>query len=178
MRPGVVELKILPEFHTVLDSPGYREATPVDLSNVATTRSVLVAFESSGISRRLRTLIGCRTGRRFELVAKGRHSCGRIAIRVLFNSEVSDANTPYRLMRRSAIADLLGLLPTTPSCRTSCCRVWPAARACVSIRSMWRTQEHQSAPLDSLVSDSSSGTAIVCQVISCVGTKRRRRVAR
>jgi hypothetical protein len=56
-------------------------------------------------------LIGCRTGRRSNWSRRLVTLCGRLVIRTLFNSKVADANTPYRLMRRSAIEDLLRLLP-------------------------------------------------------------------
>jgi hypothetical protein len=56
-------------------------------------------------------LLGCRTGRRSNWSRRVVTRCGRLVIQVLFNSKVADANTPYRLMRRSAVADLLRLLP-------------------------------------------------------------------
>jgi glycosyltransferase involved in cell wall biosynthesis len=56
-------------------------------------------------------LLGCRTGRRSNWSRRIVTRCGRLVIRVLFNSKVADANTPYRLMRRSAVAHLLRILP-------------------------------------------------------------------
>jgi glycosyltransferase involved in cell wall biosynthesis len=56
-------------------------------------------------------LLGCRTGRRSNWSRRAVTRSGRLVIRALFNSKVADANTPYRLMRRSAIVDLLRLLP-------------------------------------------------------------------
>ncbi|MGD0692560.1 MAG: glycosyltransferase family 2 protein [Acidimicrobiales bacterium] len=112
--PGVVELKILPGVpHGPSILRGYREATTewifqMDSDDAFGTRAFEELWDHRGDYD---LLIGCRTGRRSNWSRKVVTLCGRIAIRVLFNSEVSDANTPYRLMRRSAIADLLGLLP-------------------------------------------------------------------
>lgn len=56
-------------------------------------------------------LIGCRTGRRSNRSRRIVTLCGRLVIRALFNSKVADANTPYRLMRRSAVVELLRIIP-------------------------------------------------------------------
>jgi len=56
-------------------------------------------------------LLACRTGRRSNRSRRFVTLCGRLVIRTLFNSRVADANTPYRLMRRSAVAKILRLLP-------------------------------------------------------------------
>jgi hypothetical protein len=56
-------------------------------------------------------LLGCRTGRRSNWSRRAVTRCGQLSIRTLFNSKVTDANTPYRLMRRTAVADLIRRLP-------------------------------------------------------------------
>ena len=56
-------------------------------------------------------LLARRTGRSSGPPRRVVTWCGRLAIRALFNSRVEDANTPYRLMRRSAFAKLFRILP-------------------------------------------------------------------
>ena len=76
------------------------------------TRSVQTAFEELWRQRdEFDLLIGCRIGRRSNWSRRTVTLSGRLVIRALFNSKVADANTPYRLMRRSAVVDLLQLLP-------------------------------------------------------------------
>ena len=76
------------------------------------TRSAPTPFEELWRRRdEFDLLLGCRTGRRSNWSRRVVTLCGRLVIRALFNSKVADANTPYRLMRRSAFADLLRLLP-------------------------------------------------------------------
>jgi dolichol-phosphate mannosyltransferase len=112
--PGRVALKVLPGVpHGPSILQGYREASTdwvfqMDSDDAFGTG----AFEELWRQRDgFDLLLGCRTGRQSNWSRRVVTRSGRLAIRALFNSKVADANTPYRLMRRSAIADLLRLLP-------------------------------------------------------------------
>jgi len=112
--PGQVVLKVLPGVpHGPSILHGYREASSdwifqMDSDDAFGTE----AFEDLwGRRDEFDLLIGCRTGRRSNWSRRVVTLSGRIVIRALFKSKVTDANTPYRLMRRSAIADLLRHLP-------------------------------------------------------------------
>lgn len=113
-EPGRVVLKVLPGVpHGPSILQGYRDASAnwifqMDSDDAFGTG----AFEELWERRDgYDLLIGCRTGRRSNWSRKLVTLSGRLVIRALFNSKVADANTPYRLMRRSAIVDLLQLLP-------------------------------------------------------------------
>ena len=112
--PGRVVLKVLPGVpHGPSILQGYREASAdwifqMDSDDAFGTD----AFEELWRRRdEFDFLLGCRTGRRSNWSRRVVTLCGQLVIRALFNSRVADANTPYRLMRRSAVADLLRLLP-------------------------------------------------------------------
>jgi dolichol-phosphate mannosyltransferase len=112
--PGRVVLKLLPGVpHGPSILQGYRDSTAdwvfqMDSDDAFGTH----AFEDLWRQRdRFDLLLGCRIGRRSNFSRKVVTTCGRLVIRTLFNSSVADANTPYRLMRRTAITDLLRLLP-------------------------------------------------------------------
>jgi dolichol-phosphate mannosyltransferase len=112
--PGRVVLKVLPGVpHGPSILQGYREATAnwifqMDSDDAFGTD----AFEELwGRRDQYDLLIGCRTGRRSNWSRRIVTLSGRLVIRVLFRSKVADANTPYRLMRRSAITDMLRCLP-------------------------------------------------------------------
>jgi dolichol-phosphate mannosyltransferase len=112
--PGRVVLKVLPGVpHGPSILRGYREASTdwvfqMDSDDAFGTS----AFEELWRRRdKFDILLGCRTGRRSNWSRRVVTLCGRLVIRALFNSRVADANTPYRLMRRSAVADLLRRLP-------------------------------------------------------------------
>jgi glycosyltransferase involved in cell wall biosynthesis len=112
--PGRVVLKVLPGVpHGPSILQGYREATAdwvfqMDSDDAFGTE----AFKELWRRRdEFDLLIGCRTGRRSNWSRRVVTRSGRLVIRALFNSKVADANTPYRLMRRSAVVDLLRLLP-------------------------------------------------------------------
>jgi glycosyltransferase involved in cell wall biosynthesis len=112
--PGQVVLNVLPGVpHGPSILQGYREATSDWLFQMDSDDAFGTgAFESLWRSRGdYDLLLGCRTGRRSNLSRRVVTRSGRLVIRVLFKSKVTDANTPYRLMRRSAVADLLLLLP-------------------------------------------------------------------
>jgi dolichol-phosphate mannosyltransferase len=112
--PGRLELKVLagiPHGPSILQ--GYRESSAdwlfqMDSDDAFGTDAFMELW-----ARRdeYDLLLGCRTGRRSNWSRRVVTLCGRLAIRALFNSKVADANTPYRLMRHSAVADLLRLLP-------------------------------------------------------------------
>jgi dolichol-phosphate mannosyltransferase len=111
---GRVALKVLPGVpHGPSILQGYREASAdwvfqMDSDDAFGTDT----FEDLWRRRDdFDILLGCRTGRRSNVSRRVVTLCGRLAIRALFNSRVADANTPYRLMRRSAVVDLLPLLP-------------------------------------------------------------------
>jgi glycosyltransferase involved in cell wall biosynthesis len=113
-NPDRVVLKVLPGVpHGPSILQGYREATAdwifqMDSDDAFGTE----AFEELWRRRdEFDLLIGRRTGRRSNWSRRVVTRCGRLVIRALFNSKVADANTPYRLMRRSAVVDLLRLLP-------------------------------------------------------------------
>jgi dolichol-phosphate mannosyltransferase len=113
-EPGRVVLKILPRVpHGPSILQGYREAASdwifqMDSDDAFGTG----AFEELWRQRQdFDLLLGCRTGRRSNWSRRLVTRSGRLAIQFLFNSKVADANTPYRLMRRSAISHLLRLLP-------------------------------------------------------------------
>ncbi|MGD0853560.1 MAG: glycosyltransferase family 2 protein [Acidimicrobiales bacterium] len=112
--PGRVVLKILPGVpHGPSILQGYREASAnwifqMDSDDAYGTS----AFEELWRRRdEYDLLLGCRTGRPTNWSRRFVTRCGRLAIRAIFNSKVADANTPYRLMRRSAIVDLLRIVP-------------------------------------------------------------------
>jgi dolichol-phosphate mannosyltransferase len=112
--PGRVVLKALPGVpHGPSILQGYREAHADWIFQMDSDD----AFGTSGFEELWRRrdefdiLLGCRTGRRSNWSRRVVTLCGRLVIRALFNSRVADANTPYRLMRRSAVADLLQRLP-------------------------------------------------------------------
>jgi glycosyltransferase involved in cell wall biosynthesis len=112
--PGQVALEVLPRVpHGPSILKGYREST----SNWIFQMDSDDAFGTSPFEDLWRhrqeydLLLGCRTGRRSNWSRRVVTRCGRLVIRALFNSKVADANTPYRLMRRSAVADLVRLLP-------------------------------------------------------------------
>lgn len=111
---GRVALKVLPGVpHGPSILHGYREASAdwvfqMDSDDAFGTE----AFEELWRQRdEFDLLIGCRIGRRSNWSRRTVTLSGRLVIRALFNSKVADANTPYRLMRRSAVVDLLQLLP-------------------------------------------------------------------
>lgn len=112
--PGRVKLKILPGVpHGPSILQGYRESSAewifqMDSDDAFGTRPFEELWECRDDYD---LLLGCRTGRRSNWSRRVVTLCGRLAIRMLFNSKVDDANTPYRLMRRTAIADLLRRLP-------------------------------------------------------------------
>jgi dolichol-phosphate mannosyltransferase len=112
--PGRVVLKVLPGVpHGPSILQGYREASSDWVFQMDSDDAFGTApFEELWRHRdEYDLLLGCRTGRRSNWSRRIVTRSGRLAIRVLFNSKVTDANTPYRLMRRSAIEDLLRLLP-------------------------------------------------------------------
>lgn len=112
--PDRVIVKLLPRVpHGPSILQGYRESTADWLFQMDSDDAFgTSAFEELWRRREeFDLLIACRTGRRSNLSRRLVTRCGRIAIRALFNSKVADANTPYRLMRRSAVADLLRILP-------------------------------------------------------------------
>jgi glycosyltransferase involved in cell wall biosynthesis len=112
--PGRVELKVLPGVpHGPSILQGYRASSAewifqMDSDDAFGTRPFEELWECRD---QYDLLLGCRTGRRSNWSRRVVTSCGRLAIQVLFRSGVDDANTPYRLMRRTAIADLLRRLP-------------------------------------------------------------------
>jgi dolichol-phosphate mannosyltransferase len=112
--PDRLELKVLPGVpHGPSILQGYREASSDWLfqmdSDDAFGTDAFVELWARRDDYDL--LLGCRTGRRSNWSRRVVTLCGRLAIRALFNSKVADANTPYRLMRRSAVTDLLRILP-------------------------------------------------------------------
>jgi len=112
--PGCVELKVLPGVpHGPSILQGYRDAASDWLFQMDSDDAFGTdAFEELWRRRDdFDLLLGIRTGRRSNWSRRVVTLCGRLVIRVLFNSKVADANTPYRLMRRSAVVDLLRLLP-------------------------------------------------------------------
>lgn len=111
---GRVVLRVLPGVpHGPSILQGYREATSDWLFQMDSDDAFGTdAFEELWRRRdEFDLLLGCRIGRRSNWSRRAVTLCGRLVIRALFNSRVADANTPYRLMRRSAVADLLRLLP-------------------------------------------------------------------
>jgi dolichol-phosphate mannosyltransferase len=107
-------LKVLPKVpHGPSILQGYRESTSEWLFQMDSDDAFGTdAFQSLWHNRGdYDLLLGCRTGRRSNWSRRVVTRGGRLIIRVLFNSRVTDANTPYRLMRRSAVANLLALLP-------------------------------------------------------------------
>ena len=56
-------------------------------------------------------LIGRRVGRQSNMARRLVTATSRLVVRRLFHSSITDANTPYRLMRASALGPLLALLP-------------------------------------------------------------------
>ncbi len=56
-------------------------------------------------------LLGYRVGRRSNWARRLVTATSRLVVRQLFRSPIVDANTPYRLMRASAVEPLLVLLP-------------------------------------------------------------------
>lgn len=56
-------------------------------------------------------LIGCRIGRQSNWARRLVTAISRWVVRGMFRSPIEDANTPYRLMRASAVEPLLLLLP-------------------------------------------------------------------
>jgi dolichol-phosphate mannosyltransferase len=56
-------------------------------------------------------LLGYRVGRRSNWARRLVTATSRLVVRQLFRSPIVDANTPYRLMRTSALEPLLALLP-------------------------------------------------------------------
>ena len=111
---GRVVLKVLPGVpHGPLILQGYRESSSDWLFQMDSDDAFgTEAFEQLWQRREeFDLLIGCRTGRRSNWSRRAVTLTGRLVIRALFNSKVADANTPYRLMRRSAIVDLLRIVP-------------------------------------------------------------------
>jgi len=111
---GRVVLKVLPGVpHGPSILQGYRESSSDWLFQMDSDDAFgTEAFEQLWQRREeFDLLIGCRTGRRSNWSRRAVTLTGRLVIRALFNSKVADANTPYRLMRRTAVADLLRLLP-------------------------------------------------------------------
>ncbi len=112
--PERVMLKVLPGVpHGPSILQGYREATAdwifqMDSDDAFSTEP----FEELWRERDdYDLLLGCRTGRRSSAARRFVTLGSRLLVRSLFHSRVSDVNTPYRLMRRSAVVDLLKLLP-------------------------------------------------------------------
>ena len=56
-------------------------------------------------------LLGCRVGRQSNWARRLVTATSRLVVRRMFRSPVTDANSPYRLMRASALGPLLVLLP-------------------------------------------------------------------
>jgi dolichol-phosphate mannosyltransferase len=56
-------------------------------------------------------LLGSRVGRQSNVARRIVTATSRLVVRQLFRSPVTDANTPYRLMRASALRPMLNLLP-------------------------------------------------------------------
>ena len=56
-------------------------------------------------------LLGYRVGRQSNRERRVVTATSRMVVRCLFHSPVKDANTPYRLMRSSALRPLFALLP-------------------------------------------------------------------
>jgi len=111
---GRVVLKVLPGVpHGPSILQGYRESSSDWLFQMDSDDAFgTEAFEQLWQRREeFDLLIGCRTGRRSNWSRRAVTLTGRLVIRALFNSKVADANTPYRLMRRSAIVDLLRIVP-------------------------------------------------------------------
>jgi dolichol-phosphate mannosyltransferase len=112
--PGRVALKVLPGVpHGPSVLQGYRESTADWLFQMDSDDAFgTEPFEELWRRRdEFDMLLGCRTGRRSNWSRRVVTLSGRLVIRALFNSKVADANTPYRLMRRSSFVDLLRLLP-------------------------------------------------------------------
>jgi glycosyltransferase involved in cell wall biosynthesis len=112
--PGRVVLKILPGVpHGPSILQGYCEASADWIFQMDSDDAFGTGpFEELWRRREdFDLLLGCRTGRRSNWSRKVVTRGGRLVIRAFFNSKVSDANTPYRLMRRDAIVELLRFLP-------------------------------------------------------------------
>lgn len=56
-------------------------------------------------------LLGCRERRRTTLIRRLVSQLARVVVWVLFGRRLRDVNTPFRLMRRAAIARLLRVVP-------------------------------------------------------------------
>jgi dolichol-phosphate mannosyltransferase len=111
---GHLQLKVLPQIpHGPSILRGYREATSDWLFQIDSDDAYGTdAFESLWRSREdYDLLLGCRIGRSSNWSRRVVTRSGQLVIRMLFNSKVVDANTPYRLMRRTAVTKLLRLLP-------------------------------------------------------------------
>lgn len=111
---GRVELTVLPGVpHGPSILQGYRESSAAWIFQMDSDDAFGTGVFESLWERRTEfdLLLGCRTGRRSNWSRRFVTLCGRLVVRALFNSRVADANTPYRLMRRSAVVNLLRLLP-------------------------------------------------------------------
>jgi glycosyltransferase involved in cell wall biosynthesis len=105
VRPG------LPHGPSVL--MGYRDSTSPWIFQMDSDDAFeTLAFELLWAKREnFDVLLGYRVGRQSNWARKVVTATSRLVVRGLFRSPVNDANTPYRLMRASAVAPLLALLP-------------------------------------------------------------------
>lgn len=112
--PGRIHLRIHPRLpHGPSILKGYREATsPWVLQMDSDDAFGTSSFETLWARREsFDILIARRLGRQSNWSRRIVTATSRLAIRLIFKSTISDANTPYRLMRRSALESLLPLLP-------------------------------------------------------------------
>ena len=109
-----VELRIRPGLaHGPSILMGYRDSTAqwvfqMDSDDAFGTKE----FELLWANREdFDVLLGYRVGRQSNWSRRLVTATSRLVVRGMFHSPVTDANTPYRLMRASALGPLLALLP-------------------------------------------------------------------
>lgn len=113
-EPGRINLKVMPGVpHGPSILQGYREARSEWIFQMDSDDAFGTdAFEDLWARRgEYDILLACRTNRRSNWSRRVVTECGRVVIWSFFHSKVKDANTPYRLMRTSAVTSLLAILP-------------------------------------------------------------------
>jgi dolichol-phosphate mannosyltransferase len=111
---GRLDLRVRPGLaHGPSILMGYRESPAKWLFQMDSDDAFgTAAFELLWANRsEFDVLIGYRVGRQSNWARRIVTATSRMVVRQLFRSPVADANTPYRLMRASALAPLLALLP-------------------------------------------------------------------
>jgi dolichol-phosphate mannosyltransferase len=113
-QPARLDLRICPGLaHGPSVLMGYRESTAEWIFQMDSDDAFGTApFEVMWANREdFDVLLGCRVGRQSNWARRLVTAASRSVVRRMFSSPVSDANTPYRLMRARTLGPLLVLLP-------------------------------------------------------------------